>query len=79
MPWSDDMKPGSSTDLQGFAMKPEVIVIAGPSGSGKSRHFGAKTFGIAFFNVDDCCTELNGGSYYSIPIEARAQAQRECE
>lgn len=38
-------------------MKPEMIVIAGPSGSGKSRHFGAQTFGIAFFNVDDQCAE----------------------
>jgi predicted ABC-type ATPase len=60
-------------------MKPEMIVIAGPSGSGKSRHFGAGTFGMAFFNVDDRCAELNGGSYHTTPVEVRAQAQRECE
>ncbi|HEY4242312.1 MAG TPA: hypothetical protein VGM88_20985 [Kofleriaceae bacterium] len=37
---------------------PEVVVIAGPSGSGKSRHFPARSFGFAFFNVDDRCAEL---------------------
>jgi predicted ABC-type ATPase len=56
-----------------------MIVIGGPSGSGKSRFFGASSFGIAFFNVDDRCAELNGGSYRSIPVEVRAQAQHECE
>jgi predicted ABC-type ATPase len=56
-----------------------MIVIAGPSGSGKSRFFGARSFGIACFNVDDRCAELNGGSYVAISIEIRAQAQRECE
>lgn len=60
-------------------MKPEMIVIAGPSGSGKSRHFPVGSFGVAFFNVDDRCAELNGGSYHAIPVEIRAQAQQECE
>jgi predicted ABC-type ATPase len=60
-------------------MKPEMIVVAGPSGSGKSRHFGVTSFGVAFFNVDDRCAELNGGSYRAIPVEIRAQAQQECE
>lgn len=60
-------------------MKPEMIVIAGPSGSGKSRHFGVRSFGVAFFNVDDRCAELNAGSYRSITVEIRAQAQQECE
>jgi hypothetical protein len=31
------MKPGSPTGLRGLAMKPEVIVIAGPSGGEKLR------------------------------------------
>ena len=44
-------------------MPPEMIVIAGPSGSGKSSHFGVRSFGVAFFNVDDRCAELNRGSY----------------
>jgi predicted ABC-type ATPase len=56
-----------------------MIVIAGPSGSGKSKYFGARDFGFAFFNVDDRCAELNGGSYRAVPIDVRAQAQRECE
>jgi len=38
-----------------------------------------QTFGLAFFNVDDRCAELSGGSYYAIPNEIRIQAQRECE
>jgi predicted ABC-type ATPase len=60
-------------------MKPEMIVIAGPSGSGKSRYFAARRFGIAFFNVDDRCAELNGGIYGGIPVAIRTQAQQECE
>jgi len=60
-------------------MKPEMIVIAGPSGSGKSRYFGVQRFGVSFFNVDDRCAELNGGSYRAIPVEIRGRAQRECE
>ena len=60
-------------------MKPEMIVVAGPSGSGKSRHFGVQSFGLAFFNVDDRCAELSGGSYGAIPNAIRIQAQHECE
>jgi predicted ABC-type ATPase len=60
-------------------MKPEIIVVAGPSGSGKSRHFGVQQFGVASFNVDDRCAALNGGSYLAIPGTIRAQAQQECE
>ncbi|HEX4416969.1 MAG TPA: hypothetical protein VH165_03675 [Kofleriaceae bacterium] len=56
-----------------------MIVIAGPSGSGKSRHFAANSFGVAFFNVDDRCAELNGGFYHGTPAQVRAQAQHECE
>jgi len=58
---------------------PQVVVIAGPSGSGKSRHFPARDFGAAFFNVDDRCAELNGGSYHATPVAIRKQAQAECE
>lgn len=56
-----------------------MVVIAGPSGSGKSRFFFVKSFEIAGFNVDDRCAELNQGSYGHIPPEIRAQAQRECQ
>jgi predicted ABC-type ATPase len=60
-------------------MRPEMIVVADPSGSGKSRYFAARRFGIAFFNVDDRCAELNGGLYRGIPAAIRMQAQQECE
>lgn len=56
-----------------------MVVIAGPSGSGTSRHFPAASFGIASFNVDDRCAALNGGSYHATPVSVRVQAQRECE
>jgi predicted ABC-type ATPase len=56
-----------------------MVVVAGPSGSGKSRHFPVRDVGIAYFNVDDRCAELNNGSYQGIPQHLREQAQRECE
>lgn len=56
-----------------------MIVIAGPSGSGKSRHFPASEFGVASFNVDDRCAALNRGSYHSTPPHVRQQAQQACE
>lgn len=54
-------------------------VIAGPSGAGKSSLFPLAELGIAFFNVDDRCAELNGGSYRGISEQVRTQANRECE
>jgi predicted ABC-type ATPase len=59
--------------------QPRMVVVAGPSGSGKSTHFPIRDIGIAFFNVDDRCAELNNGSYLAIPRHVRVQAQRECE
>jgi predicted ABC-type ATPase len=56
-----------------------MVVVAGPSGSGKSAHFPVRGIGIAYFNVDDRCAELNNGSYRAIPQHVREQAQRECE
>jgi predicted ABC-type ATPase len=56
-----------------------MIVIAGPSGSGKSIFFPVKDVGVAYFNVDDRCAELNHGVYQEIPPEIRAQAQQECQ
>jgi predicted ABC-type ATPase len=61
------------------ADSPRMIVVAGPSGSGKSIHFPVKEIGVAHFNVDDRCAELNQGSYRQVPPEVRAQAQRECQ
>ena len=58
---------------------PRMIVIAGPSGSGKSTFFSVRDYGVAGFNVDDRCAELNQGSYRDISPEIRARAQRECQ
>jgi predicted ABC-type ATPase len=56
-----------------------MVVVAGPSGSGKSTYFPVRDIGIAYFNVDDRCADLNNGSYLAIPKHVREQAQRECE
>lgn len=55
-----------------------MVVVAGPSGSGKSTFFPVAETGLAYFNVDDRCAELQGGSYRKISPEIRVQAQQEC-
>ncbi|OGS04212.1 MAG: hypothetical protein A3G41_08615 [Elusimicrobia bacterium RIFCSPLOWO2_12_FULL_59_9] len=55
-----------------------MIVVAGPSGSGKSIRFRVQDFGVDSFNVDDRCREING-SYHGIPPDVRKQAQEECQ
>jgi len=62
-----------------MADRPRMVVVAGPSGSGKSTHFPVAELGIAYFNVDDRCAELNGGSYQAVPPRVRQRAQKECE
>lgn len=59
--------------------RPRAIVVAGPSGSGKSALFSVYDFGIDAFNVDDRAAELNGGSYRAIAPDTRRRAQDECE
>lgn len=39
---------------------PEMLVVAGPAGSGKTTAFPPRGFGTDFFSVDDRCAELNG-------------------
>lgn len=56
-----------------------TIVVAGPAGSGKSTTFPLASFGVDFFNVDDRCAQLNGGSYAGISAEIRAHAGAECQ
>jgi predicted ABC-type ATPase len=57
-----------------------MLVVAGPSGSGKSSVFSLQRLqGIDIFNVDDRCAELNGGRYQHIPETIRRQATQECE
>jgi len=58
---------------------PRMVVIAGPSGSGKSSFYPGSDFEAAWFNVDDRCAELNQGSYQEIPPAIRTQAQEECQ
>jgi predicted ABC-type ATPase len=48
-----------------------MIVIAGPPGSGKSKGFDLNASGLDYFNADDKCRDLNGGSYHDISRELR--------
>lgn len=50
-----------------------MLVVAGPSGSGKSSVFSLYRFStIDSFNVDDRSAQLNGGSYQLIPRRCAA-------
>jgi predicted ABC-type ATPase len=60
-------------------MRPRMVVIAGPPGSGKSVAFPVDSFGIDSFNADDRSAELNRGSYQGIPLEIRSAVNREFE
>ena len=58
---------------------PEMLVVAGPAGSGKTTVFPPRGFGTDFFSVDDRCAELNGGMFTGIRPELRAQVALECQ
>jgi predicted ABC-type ATPase len=60
-------------------MRPRMIVVAGPPGSGKSALFPVHSFEVDYFNADDRSAELNGGSYLHISLETRAAVNREFE
>ena len=60
-------------------MSPRMIVVAGPPGSGESSAFPVSSFGVAFFNADDCAAERNGGSYQGISREIRRTVNWEFE
>ena len=60
-------------------MRPRMIVIAGPPGSGKSTLFPVSREGHDFFNADDRAAELNRDSYLAISPEIRKQVNREFE
>lgn len=55
-----------------------MIVVAGPSGSGKSAFFPVKRLAPRGFNVDDRAAQIHG-SFVAIPLKVRRQAQAECE
>lgn len=59
-------------------MRPQMIVVAGPPGAGKSTAFPVSSFGIDHFNIDDQCRRLHG-SYWGIPKETRIVVSRRCE
>ncbi len=59
--------------------RPRAIVVAGPSGSGKSSLFPVRDFGVDAFNVDDRAADQNGGSYAGISLALRREAQVACE
>ncbi len=58
---------------------PEMFIVAGPPGGGKSTAFGLRAFAERIFNADDRAAELNGGSYRGIPLTVRTQVNREFE
>lgn len=60
-------------------MAPQMIVIAGPPGSGKSTLFPVSSFGFAHFNADDRAAARNRGSYVGIPERIRQAVNREFE
>ena len=60
-------------------MPPQLYIVAGAPGSGKSRAFPPSYFEVPSFNADDRSAELNGGSYQSIPLEIRSRVNREFE
>ena len=60
-------------------MRPTMIVVAGPPGSGKSSIFPVSKFGTPYLNADDRAAELNGGSYLAIPKHIRQIVNQEFE
>jgi len=60
-------------------MRPRMIVVAGPPGSGKSTAFPVAASEVDHLNVDDLAARMNHGSYRNIPTEIRAEANRRCE
>jgi len=57
---------------------PEMLVVAGPAGSGKTTAFPVRELGTDFFSVDDRCAELNRGRFTGIGPELRARIGAEC-
>ncbi len=60
-------------------MQPELYIVAGPPGSGKSDAFRVSDYNVDFFNADDRAAALNGGSYHDIPLEIRKRTNQEFE
>jgi len=53
--------------------QPEMTIFAGPSGSGKSTIV-SRDPNVDYFNYDERCRQLNGGSSHNIPQIVKDQA-----
>jgi predicted ABC-type ATPase len=60
-------------------LAPEMFIIAGPPGAGKSSVFPLRDFADRVFNADDRAAELNAGSYRMIPLNVRRLVNQEFE
>jgi predicted ABC-type ATPase len=60
-------------------MRPRMVVVAGPPGSGKSTVFPVAGFGVDHFNADDRAAELNRGSFRAISPAIRTLVNQEFE
>jgi predicted ABC-type ATPase len=58
---------------------PEMYVVAGPAGSGKSTAFPGDSFGCDYFNADNHAAMMNGGSFVGIPKSIRVEVGPICE
>ncbi len=58
---------------------PQMFIIAGPPGAGKSTGFGLLSYAERVFNADDRAAQLNGASYLAIPAAIRRQVNLEFE
>ncbi len=56
-----------------------MIIVAGPSGGGKSTHLSVKSWGVDWFNGDDRAAQLNAGSYQNIPAHIRAASGQQLQ
>lgn len=59
-------------------VRPRMLVVAGPPGSGKTTYFSVNAFGVDAFNIDDRCAQIQG-SYRAISREVRKAVAQECE
>ena len=60
-------------------MRPRMIVVAGPPGSGKSTVFRPDEAQVHYFNADERARELNYGSGRNISPEIRVTVNRQLE
>jgi hypothetical protein len=62
----------------GTAVRPVMLVVAGPPGSGKRTFFPIAAMGVDAFSIDDRCAQIVG-SYRAIPPDVRRAVSQQCE